>query len=366
MQVPFLDLKLQYKSIKDEIDNAILHVMEDGGFIMGPNIRALEEEIDAYLDSDSKSVACASGSDALYMALQAIDIKKEEEVITSPFTFFATAGAVVRAGGKPVFVDIEKDTYNIDPKKIEEKITKNTKAIIPVHIFGHAADMDSIMDLAKKHDLYVIEDACQVMGAEYKGRKLGTIGHFGTFSFFPTKNLGAYGDAGLVTAKDTNHYEYLKKLRVHGAGKKYFHEFVGINSRLDALQAAVLRVKLKYLDDWNQKRIAIAQQYNLALKEYVNVPTEKDYAKHIYHQYSISTNKRDELQNYLKDRGIAVGVYYPLSLHLQGCFKNLDYKKGDLPVAEKTTERVLSLPIYPEMTDVQIDYVITSILEFFS
>jgi dTDP-4-amino-4,6-dideoxygalactose transaminase len=366
MEVPFLDLKLQYQSIKQEIDEAIQSVVESGGFIMGSNVTGLEEEIEKYLAPDTNAVACASGSDALYMALRAINLQEGDEVITSPFTFFATAGSVVRAGGTPVFVDIESDTYNIDPSLIESRITKNTKAIIPVHIFGHAVDMDPIMELAEKYNLYVIEDACQVIGAEYKDRKLGTTGHFGTFSFFPTKNLGAYGDGGMVTAKDPDHYEYLKKLRLHGASKKYFHDFVGINSRLDALQAAILRVKLNYLDEWNNKRIEVAKKYNEGLENVVKIPTEKDYAKHIYHQYSIRADRRDELMVYLKEKEIAVGVYYPRALHLQQCFKDLGYKEGDLPVVEQVTKEILSLPVFPEMTDTQIDFVVKLIREFFS
>ncbi len=363
MKVPFIDLPKQYESMKDDIDSAISRVVESGSFIMGKNVERFEEEIGNYLDS--KVVACASGSDALLICLRAAGIKEGDEVITTPFTFFATAGAVARLGATPVFVDIKKDTYNIDPKLIEEKITEKTRAVIPVHIFGLVAAMDEIMLLAKKHNLFVIEDACQAIGSEYKGKKAGTIGDFGTFSFFPTKNLGAYGDGGLISVKSDEHYKFLKAFRLHGAKKKYFHDSVGVNSRLDALQAAILSMKLKHIDEWNNKRRKIANKYDEGLAELVQIPAAPENRVHAYHQYPIVTDNRNELQKFLKDNGVASAIYYPLSLHLQECFKNLGYKKGDLPISEKTSENILSLPIFPEMTDTQIEYVINTVKKYF-
>ncbi len=363
MKIPFLDITKQYANIKDEIDSAVLDVLKSGRFIMGDQVKTLERKMDSYLSTHS--VTCASGSDALFMALKAINIGPEDEVITTPFTFFATAGAIARAGAVPVFVDIENETYNINPELIEEKITEKTKAILPVHIFGHPADMGKINEIAKKHDLFVIEDACQAIGSTYRGEMAGSMGDFGTFSFYPTKNLGAFGDGGMVTAKDKGHYEHLQKMRVHGASKKYYHEFVGINSRLDALQAAILNVKFNYLEKWNDKRRKLAKTYNKRLEKYVKTPTEKEGCKHIYHQYSIYTDKRDELADYLKENGIACGVYYPLSLHLQDCFKDLGYKEGDFPVAENTSKNILSLPIFPEITEEEVDFMLTKIENFF-
>lgn len=363
MKVPFLNLPAQYKSIKKQTDKEIKSVVDSGMFVMGKDVSSFEEKMDSYLKTNS--VACASGSDALLMALKAAGIQDGDEVITSPFTFFATAGAIVRAGGKPVFVDIQPDNYNIDPGLITAKITKNTKALMPVHIFGYPADMTEIMAIAKDKKLVVIEDACQAVGSTYKNKKLGSIGDFGAFSFFPTKNLGCYGDGGLVTAKSKKHYEFLKKFRDHGASKKYYHDFVGINSRLDALQAAILKVKLSQLDKWNKKRRQIAAKYTESLKDYVKTPVEKRDGYHVYHQYSIMTPKRDELLEFLNYNDISAGVYYPIPLHLQKCFKDLGYKRGDLPVSEQVSKQILSLPIFPEITEAQIKYVVKTIKSFY-
>jgi dTDP-4-amino-4,6-dideoxygalactose transaminase len=365
MEIPFLDLKKQYADHKKEIDLAIHTIISQGTFILGKPVQDFEEHISALLGQ--KSLGCASGTDALLMALMAIDIKPGDEVITTPFTFFATAGVIARLGAKPVYVDIDAKTFNIDPTKIEKAITKKTKAIIPVHLFGQSVDMDLIMQIAAKHNLIVIEDACQAIGATYKGKMLGTIGHFGCFSFFPTKNLGAYGDGGLITAKSEKEYALLRTLRVHGSEKKYFHERVGLNSRLDALQASILDVKLPHLEVWNKKRQAIAKKYSEKLKAVVQIPTLQSNATHVYHQYAIvvEKEKRYDLMYYLKEKKIETGIYYPLPLHLQTCFKDLGYKKGDFPNSELLSETILSLPIFPEMTDEQVDYVIDSILGFF-
>jgi dTDP-4-amino-4,6-dideoxygalactose transaminase len=365
MKVHFLDLKKQYLGVKEEIDGAIRGIVENETFIMGKPVLDFENSISAYLGQ--KSLGCASGSDALLLALMACGIKSGDEVITTPFTFFATAGAIARLGAKPVFVDIDERTFNIDVDKIEKAITKKTRAVIPVHLFGQPARMDNILQLAHKHGLKVIEDAAQAIGAEYGGRKVGTIGDFGCFSFFPTKNLGAYGDGGLITCKDEANHLLVKKLRVHGAEVKYYHDFVGINSRLDALQAAVLSVKLKRIDEWNKARFRIAERYTAALKGLVITPHIEQGVRHVFHQYAIlvEDSKRDALLNFLKEKGIDAGVYYPLPLHLQRCFSNLGYSAGSMPVAEKTCKRILSLPIFPELSDAQIEYVIKSVHDFF-
>lgn len=363
LEIPFVDLKKQHENLKSEILSVVEKVLEEGSFIMGEHVQNFEKNISRYLGQES--LGCASGSDALLLSLMAAGIKAKDEVITTPFTFFATAGAIARLGTKPVFVDIHKDTFNLDSSKLDAVINEKTKAILVVHIFGQSADMDSIMSLAKKYNLAVIEDACQAFGAEYKGCKAGMIGDFGCFSFFPTKNLGGAGDGGLVTCKSNADLELIKKLRVHGAEKKYYHDYVGINSRLDALQAVILDVKLKYIDAWHEKRSVIAEKYNSALKEMVQIPQVFEGARHIYHQYAIITDKRDLLQSHLRSKGIAAGVYYPLPLHLQKCFRYLGYQKGDFPVAEQVSNEILSLPLYPEMTDEQIEYVIKAVKEFY-
>jgi dTDP-4-amino-4,6-dideoxygalactose transaminase len=289
-----------------------------------------------------------------------------DEVITTPFTFFATSEVISLLKAKPVFVDIDSKTFNIDPDKIEDAITTKTKAVIPVHLFGQMAEMDDIEYLAEKYDLYIIEDACQAIGAEYKGRRAGSIGDTGCFSFFPTKNLGAFGDGGLITTNDEKLYEKIKLLRVHGSRKKYYHELIGHNSRLDEIQAAILRVKLKYLDNWIERRIEIAKIYSEGLKDLdVTVPEVKPYLRHVYHQYVIRTKHRDELQEYLSNKGIGTAIYYPLPLHLQECYKDLGYREGDLPEAEKASKEVIALPMWPELTNEEVNYIVESIREFF-
>ncbi len=364
MQVPFVDLKMQYQMLKAELDEAVFNILTEGTFIMGEPVTAFEEQVSRYLGT--KALGCASGSDALLLALMASDIQPGDEVITTPFTFFATAGAIARLGAKPVFVDIDPQTFNLDPVQTERAITEKTKAIIPVHIFGQVADMDMVTALAKKYALKIIEDACQAIGAEYKGKKAGTLGDYGCFSFFPTKNLGGAGDGGLLSCTSVEGYDRVKYLRVHGAKVKYFHDTVGINSRLDSLQAAILGVKLKYLDDWNAKRQAIADLYTQALSSYLTTPYVSSETKHVFHQYVVLADNRDEFMNYLNERGIATGVYYPLPLHLQKCFTHLGYSEGDLPVSESVSKKILSLPVYPEMTDEQVNYVISTISGFFA
>ncbi|ADL08332.1 DegT/DnrJ/EryC1/StrS family aminotransferase [Thermosediminibacter oceani] len=365
MQINFLDLKTQYETIKEEIKNVLLAAVESGQYIMGPNVKVFEQEIASYLGV-KHAIAVANGTDALVMTLDALRIGPGDEVITSPYTFFASAECISRVGAKPVFTDIDADTLNMNPEEIEKKITEKTKAIIPVHIFGQAADIERIMAIAEKYGLHVIEDACQAIGAEINGRKLGTIGKAGCFSFFPTKNLGAYGDGGLVVTNDDDLAEKIKLLRVHGSRVKYFHTIIGYNSRLDEIQAAILRVKLKHIDAWNEARRQKAKLYNELLQNTpVKTPGVKDEKSHVYHLYTILAPERDELKKYLEQKGIPTGIYYPLPLHLQEAYKNLGYKKGDLPVAEETCEKNLSLPLYPELPEKHIKYIADAIIEYY-
>jgi dTDP-4-amino-4,6-dideoxygalactose transaminase len=381
VKIPLLDLKRRYNLIKKEIDTAIEKVLDSQYFILGEEVRLLESEISKYCNT-RYAVAVASGTDALLLSLRTLGIGKGDLVITTPFTFFATAGVIHNIGATPVFVDIKPDTYNIDPGKIKELLDKKTfhtqrlkieiskiKAIIPVHLYGQMADMEPVIDIANKHNLDVIEDACQAIGAEYKDKKAGSIGSTGCFSFFPTKNLGAYGDGGMVTASDKELAEKLQSLRIHGSARDYHHLLVGYNSRLDSIQAAILLAELPYLDGWNKKREENAALYSDLLKdiEEIECPYVAEERKHIFHQYTIrvKNNKRDELVDFLKQKGIGCKIYYPLPLHLQECFRYLGYKKEDMPVSEKAAEEVLSLPIFPELTEKEIKYVCDSIKSFF-
>lgn len=368
--IPSFNLKRQNEELREQLLDALAGVIDSGMFILGDNVKALESEIANYCDAEF-GIGVASGSDALYLALLACGVGPSDEVITTPFTFFATAGSIERAGATPVFVDIDPATLNIDPEKIEEKITPQTKAIMPVHLYGCPADMDPIIETANNHGLKVVEDAAQALGAKYKDEKIGGIGDVGCISFFPTKNLGAFGDAGMVVTNDPEIAEKVSMLRVHGAEKKYFHSALGCNSRLDELQAAVLRIKLNYLDNWTESRRAIASTYNNHFSELKNkqniilkLPEEPDYAYHVYHQYTIQTEKRDDLQMFLKERGIGSVIYYPQPMHLQKVFTPLGYNQGDFPNTEHATNQVLSLPMFPELIDEEIRQVVSIISEF--
>jgi dTDP-4-amino-4,6-dideoxygalactose transaminase len=366
---PFVDLKAQYRTIKPEIDAAIARVMDSGQFILGPEVENLEEEIADYCGSRF-AIACASGSDALLLALMALEVGQGDEVITTPFTFVATAGAIVRLQARPVFVDIHPTTYNLDPAQLQSAITSKTRAIIPVHLFGMAADMDAITAIAKRSSIPVVEDAAQAIGATYGGRFLGTIGLCGCFSFFPSKNLGGAGDGGMLTTDDENLADRLRVLHLHGGRTKYEYELIGMNSRLHALQAAVLRVKLRHLDSWATKRIDNARRYNnlfedRRLTSIVRLPRVATKCTHVYNQYVVRVPRRDELRPFLRERGVPSEVYYPRPLHLQPAFAYLGYKPGNLPESEAASEEVLALPIFPELTDQQQSLAVASIAAFY-
>jgi len=364
MAIPLVDLKAQYESIKDEINNSIQEVLESQRFILGPKVEELEEKIANYCNAQY-GIGVASGSDALLLALMAIDVGYGDEVITTPFTFFATAGSISRLGAKPVFVDIDPKTYNIDPNLIEEKITKKTKAIIPVHLYGQCADMDPIIDIAKRHNLYIIEDAAQAIGSKYKDRKAGSMVHIGCLSFFPTKNLGGYGDGGMVLTDDPVLADKLAILRAHGSKPKYYHSVIGVNSRLDAIQAAILLAKLKHLDKWNEGRRQNAFMYDSLFKDMALVtPYADQFNYHIYNQYVIMLDDRDGLRDAMKESSIGTEIYYPVPLHLQECYSDLGYKKGDLPCSEEASDKTLALPIYPELTQSQQEQVVKTIKDF--
>lgn len=371
MRVPLLDLKAQYAAIKPEIDAAVAAVFESQGFIMGPAVKQCEDAIAAYCGC-AHAVGVSSGTDALLVALMAEDIGPGHEVITSPYTFFATAGSIARLGARPVFIDIEPDTFNLDPEQIESHITPHTKAVIPVHLFGRVADMDRIMPLARRHGLAVIEDACQAIGAEYKGLRAGTIGEYGCFSFFPSKNLGGAGDGGMVVTGDKARADRLNSLRQHGSPRKYYHERVGANFRLDTLQAAVVLAKLKHLDSWTAGRQSNARRYerlfaatDLVRRGKVTLP-KVPADRHIFNQYVIRVERRDDLRAFLTQQEIGNEVYYPVPLHLQECFRSLGYREGDFPESEKAARETLALPIYPELNDAQAERVVDRINAFFA
>jgi dTDP-4-amino-4,6-dideoxygalactose transaminase len=367
--VPLLDLKIQYRSIEEEVRGAIDRVLESQQFILGPEVEALEKEIAQYCGC-TYAVGVSSGTDALLVALMALGISSGDEVITTPFTFFATVGSILRVGATPVFTDIDPVTYNIDPRGVEKAVSRKTKAIMPVHLFGQSADMAPILKTAENHGLAVIEDAAQAIGTEYRGRRAGSMGMAGCFSFFPSKNLGAFGEGGIVTTNDEQLSEEMKILRNHGSNPKYFHKVVGGNFRLDALQAAVLRVKLKRLDSWSEKRRSNAAFYTRRVEE-LGIPAEKitppsvTFERHIYNQYVIRAHDRDRLRDFLASKGITTEIYYPLALHVQECMKSLPYAEGDFPVSEEASKQVLALPIYPELSRDQQEYVVSTIAEFY-
>ena len=361
--IPILELKTQYQQIGSELEEAVLRALRSTHYILGPEVKAFESEFAAY-HGQEEAVGVGSGTEALHLALRALNLGPEDEVVCPPFTFIATSGAVGLAGGKPRFVDINPEDYAIDPSKLEAVITPKTKAIVVVHLFGHPAPMDPIMQIARKHNLVVIEDCAQATGALYKGKKVGTIGDFGCFSFFPSKNLGGLGDGGMVLANTPERLQQIRVLRGHGSKKKYYHETLGTNSRLDEIQAAGLRVKLKYLDRWNQARRAVAQRYCEALKGLVSLPSEADDCQHVYHQFTIRTDARDELKAWLQERGVGSMIYYPVSLHIQEAYSYLGHAAGDFPVSEQAQHQVLSLPMFPELEPARQDEVIAALTEF--
>jgi dTDP-4-amino-4,6-dideoxygalactose transaminase len=365
MQVPLLDLKGQYAGIKDEVLQAISAVCDGQMFALGPAVEEFEEKVAAYCNS-RYAIGVSSGTDALLVSLMALGIKPGDEVITTPFTFFATAGSVVRLGAKPVFVDVDPDSYNIEASAIEEKITERTRAIVPVHLFGQVAQMKAIMEIARQHNLAVIEDAAQAIGASQDGTKCGNFGDCGCFSFYPTKNLGGFGDGGLVTTNREDLAEKIKILRDHGQNPRYFYKMIGGNFRLDGIQGAVLSVKLKYLEEWNEKRRRHAAIYDRMFADSpVKAPKIEVNNVSIYHQYTVTVPKRDKLQKFLTENRIGSAIFYPKPLHLQECFSGLGYKAGELPVAERLCNEVLSLPIYPELVPDQIEYVAKTVIKFY-
>jgi dTDP-4-amino-4,6-dideoxygalactose transaminase len=375
--IPILDLKAQYASIKVEINTAIERVLESQQFILGPEVEALEKELADYCQC-SHAFGVSSGTDALLLSLMAIGIQSGDEIITSPYSFFASSGSIARLGAKPVFVDIDPATFNIQAEGIASKITSRTKAILPVHLAGQVAEMDPILELARKNGLFVIEDACQAIGSDYKGHRAGSMGILGCFSFFPSKNLGGYGDSGLITCKDAGVAEKVALLRNHGQRPKYQNLMLGGNFRMDALQAAVLRAKFNHLEQWTETRRKHAENYRnlfcergisvslseLGNKKGIVLPTEMGTGRHIYHLYIVRSNYRDALAQYLHEYGISSEIYYPVPLHLQDCFRSLGYQAGDFPESEKASRQTLALPIYPELTEEMQTRVADTIADF--
>ncbi len=357
MKIPLCDLKAQYQSIQGEIDDAIKGVISKTSFIQGEDVRLLEREFAAFCLA-KHGVAVASGTDALHLALLSMGVGPDDEVITSTHTFTATASAVCHCGAKPVLVDIDPRTYNIDPAKIEERITPRTKVIMPVHLYGQPADMDPILAVAAKHGLAVLEDACQAHGAEYRGKKVGSLGAAACYSFYPGKNLGAYGDAGMIVTGDEGLAKWCTMMADHGRTEKYSHDHVGYGKRMDTLQAAILRAKLRHLEAWTEARRGIAAQYNRKLAGIVETPYEPEWARAVYHLYVVRVPERDRVLGRLKEAGIGAGIHYPIPLHLQPAYRELGYSRGDFPQTEQAADSILSLPIFPEMTEEQVDYVV--------
>ncbi len=379
MKVPLLDLKEQYESLRDALLPKILRLFDSQQFILGSSVETLEAEIASYCGV-GYAVGVASGSDALLLALMAGNIGPGDEVITTPYTFFSTVSAIVRVGATAVLVDIDPRSYNIDTARIEEKISERTRSILPIHLFGQCAEMDAIAVLARKHNLFVVEDAAQAIGAEYAGSRAGALGDVGCLSFFPSKNLGGFGDGGMIVTDRGELAERIRILRVHGMQPKYAHRYVGINSRLDALQAVVLSVKLKHLDDWHRKRSENAEYYHRLFREAgmtergpivlpvggdAETGASKAESRHVYNQYVIRTRDRDGLRAYLAEQGVGTEVYYPIPLHLQECFASLGYRRGDFPESERAAEETLALPIYPDLTREMQDYVVDRIASYY-
>ena len=361
MKVPPLDLVRQYHAIKDELDAAVGEVMASGRYVLGEHVERLEGEI-AQDVGVAHAVACASGSDALLLSLVALGVGPGDEVVTTPFTFFATASCIARLGARPVFADIDPQTFNLDPAVVGDAITDRTRAIIPVHLYGQCADMTALARVADARGVPIIEDACQAIGASHRGRFAGSMGATGCFSFYPTKNLSAAGDAGMITTNDDALADQLRRLRVHGSGRRYHHDSLGINSRMDAFQGAVLRVKLRHLPAWNEARRAIAQRYDEAFASLdVTTPVVADGNTHVYHQYVIRAENRDALAGHMREDGVAVETYYPIPLHLQTCFAGLGYTEGAFPSSERASKETMALPVFAEMTDEEITAVTDSL-----
>ena len=361
MTIPMVDLKGQYENLKSEIDPALLQALSESHFILGPNVLAFEQEVADYLGV-KHALGCASGTDALHLALLAAGIRSGDEIITTAFTFIATAEAIRYIGASPVFVDIQADTMNIDPQKVKAAVTDRTRAILPVHLFGQATDMDELQAIAQQHDLLIIEDCAQSFGSRYRGRMTGTIGQAGAFSFFPSKNLGCYGDGGLISTNDDEIAQQIRVYRNHGSSHQYHHDVIGYNSRLDELQAVILRTKLKHIDEFNQNRLRVAQTYNRLLADTeLELPVIPDDRDHVFHQYTLLTDNRDQLRDSVISQKIGCAVYYPIPLHRQKALA--DTKTPALPVTESVSQRCLSFPIFPEMTDQQVQAVCKAILD---
>jgi dTDP-4-amino-4,6-dideoxygalactose transaminase len=366
MQIPLLDLKREYAAIKPEIDSAVLEALSETRYINGPQVNAFEEAVARYCQC-KHAIGVASGTDALLLSLRAAGVGRDDEVITTAFSFFATAGTIHNVGARAVFVDIDSDNFNLRVDQIEARITPRTKAIMPVHLFGQCADLDPIMDIAERHGLVVIEDAAQSISAKYRGRMSGTIGQVGCFSFYPTKNLGCAGDGGMIVTNSDDYEQKLRRLKAHGAAIKYYHAEVGYNSRLDTIQAALLLVKLPHLGDWSAARRANAAYYSHRFADSgIKIPKVEDYGYHIFNQYTIRVGNRDGLRDYLQHKGIGFEIYYPKPLHLQECFRYLGYREGDLLEAEACAKQVISIPIYPWLTEAEREYVADMIFGFIS
>jgi dTDP-4-amino-4,6-dideoxygalactose transaminase len=370
MQVPLLDLKEQNQKLRPEIEAALGRVLDTNGFILGGEVAELEKRLADYCGT-KYAIGCASGSDALLLAMMALDVRAGDEVITTPYSFFATVSAITRLGAIPVFVDIDPQTYNLDVSQIEAKITSKTKAIQPVHLYGQCADMKALREISAKYSIPLVEDAAQAIGAEENGVRAGAMSEVGCFSFYPSKNLGGMGDGGFLTTNDDGVARKLIALRVHGSEERYYHKWVGLNSRLDGFQGAVLRVKLPHLDKWSDRRKTNANNYrqlftDAGINEHAGLPYERENVRHIYNQFVIRVpNRRDELRAYLTEQGIGTDIYYPVSLHLQECFAYLDYKEGDFPESERASRETLALPIFPELKTEQQEYVVENIAKFF-
>ncbi len=371
-EIRMVDLKTQYETISDQVDTAVQEVIQSTAFINGPAVKSFQKNLEEYLDV-KHVIPCANGTDALQVSMMALGLKPGDEVITVSFTFVATVEVIALLQLKPVLVDVDPDTFNIDPEAVKKAITPKTKAIVPVHLFGQCADMDAIMDIAKEHDLFVIEDACQAIGAEYSfiggnTRKAGTMGHAGSMSFFPSKNLGCYGDGGAIFTNDDELAEQMRVVVNHGMRTRYYHDFVGVNSRLDSIQAAILDIKLQYLDEYAEKRRWAARMYNKAFEgnHKIKTPAEFRRSTHVYHQYTLKIEgaDRDGLMKHLQSKNIPCAIYYPVPMHLQKAYPDVRYGEGDFPVTEELSRKVISLPMHTELDEEQIDFITSSVLEY--